>query len=36
MKHEAFSSKSKFIKSASMYFENDDNNLETLKGNKRI
>jgi len=29
--NEAFSSKSKFIKSASTYFDNDDNNLETLK-----
>ena len=34
--NEAFSSKSKFIKSASTYFDNDDNNLETLKWKKRI
>jgi len=32
----AFSSKGKFIKSASTYFNNDDNKLETLKEKERI
>ena len=34
--NEAFFSKRMFMKSASTYFDNDDYNLETLKGKKMI